>query len=99
MIIPKFLQTQRRWSPYLVLVASLILTGICAYYVSYRADSQDTFRFDNQVSIITSTIENRLNTYIALLLGGRGFFNATSDITREQFHGYAEGLNLNQKYV
>ncbi len=95
---PKFLYIQRSWSPYLVLLSSLIITGISALYVSYRAHIQDQFRFDNQVNIITSTVENRINTYITTLLGGRGLFHAVSNVTREEFHAYAIGLGLQDKY-
>lgn len=98
MIIPNLLQTQRRWSPYLIFITSLILTGVCATYVVLRANSEDRFRFDNQVNITISTIENQFNTYTTALLGGRGLFDASDEVTRDEFRSYSLGLGLHKKY-
>ncbi len=92
------IQTHRQWSPYVIFITSLLLTCICTLYVAYRAESEDRFRFDNEVNITTSTIESQFNTYITALLGGRGLFDASDDVTRDEFRAYALGLELHKKY-
>lgn len=98
MNINNSLQTHRQWSPYVIFITSLILTGICAFYVALRAETDDQFRFNNEVNITMSTIENQFNTYITALLGSRGLFNASDDVTRDEFRAYALGLELHKKY-
>ncbi len=98
MNIPKILPTHSRWWPYIVLTAGLIVTVLCAVYVSHRADLEDKFRFYNQVNSTTGTIDTRLKTYITVLLGVKGLFDASDTVTREEFRTYVNGLDLTEKF-
>lgn len=84
--------------PFLVLAVSIFLTlGIT--YNFYRSSlNKDTVRFNNEVNRIQSTIENRINLYIALLKGGRGFVESAAELNRESFANYIQSLDLERNY-
>ena len=84
--------------PFLVLAVSIFLTlGIT--YNFYRSSlNKDTVRFNNEVNRIQSTIENRINLYIALLKGGRGFVESAAELNRESFANYIQSLDIERNY-
>jgi signal transduction histidine kinase len=84
--------------PFLVLAVSIFLTlGIT--YNFYRSSlNKDTVRFNNEVNRIQSTIENRINLYIALLKGGRGFVESAAELNRESFANYTQSLDIERNY-
>lgn len=85
--------------PYLILTISILLTlGVTLLFYK-NAVSKDNIRFNNSVNRIHSDIENRLNLYIALLKGGRGFVESTETLNREKFANYVESLELEKNYA
>ncbi|MGC2235668.1 MAG: CHASE domain-containing protein [Pyrinomonadaceae bacterium] len=85
--------------PYLILSISILLTlGVTLLFYK-NAVSKDNIRFNNSVNRIHSDIENRLNLYIALLKGGRGFVESTESLNREKFANYVESLELEKNYA
>lgn len=85
--------------PYLILTISILLTlGVTLLFYK-NAVSKDSVRFNNSVNRIHSDIENRLNLYIALLKGGRGFVESTETLNREKFANYVESLELEKNYA
>jgi signal transduction histidine kinase len=85
--------------PYLILSISILLTlGVTLLFYK-NAVSKDNIRFNNSVNRIHSDIENRLNLYIALLKGGRGFVESTERLNREKFANYVKSLELEKNYA
>ena len=84
--------------PFLVLAVSIFLTlGIT--YNFYRSSlNKDTVRFNNEVSRIRSAIDNKINLYIALLKGGRGFVESAAELNRQSFANYVQSLDLERNY-
>ena len=84
---------------YSVLAILLIITvGITyAFYQSSR--NKDITRFQNATDNIQSAIENKVNIYIGLLNGGRGFIESAPDLTNDRFIAYAKSLNLERNYT
>jgi signal transduction histidine kinase len=99
LVLGESVDNKRIRTPYFVLAVSIILSlGITLFF--YRsALSRDTARFNNSVSRVQSAIENKINLYIALLQGARGFVDATDDLDREKFADYVKGLDLNKNYA
>ncbi|HEV2704825.1 MAG TPA: CHASE domain-containing protein [Pyrinomonadaceae bacterium] len=93
-------QQSRRgiWSPYLVLAASLALTALAAYYVASSIRTADRLRFENAARRTQDAIEDRLDTYVALLSAGGGLFAARPDAGRAEFHAFAQQLDLRRRY-
>ncbi len=85
--------------PYLVLAISIILTLGATLLFYQNAQSRDYIRFNNSVGRVQSTIENRLNLYIALLKSGRGFVESTEHLNRQNFANYVKSLELEKNYA
>lgn len=82
---------------YLVLTVLILLTIGVTFNFFKSAKSKDSIRFNNQVSRLESSIENRINLYIALLRGAKGFIETTPEITRNSFASYVDRLDLQNK--
>ena len=85
--------------PFLILVVSILLTIGITYNFYESAKSKDTVRFNNEVIRIQSAIENKINLFVALLKGGRGFIESTDNLNRKTFANYVESLELDVNYA
>lgn len=84
---------------YLVLAVLILLTIGITYNFYKSAQTKDSIRFNNQVNRLHSSIENKINLYVALLKGTRGFIEATPELTRQKFAGYIDRLDLRNKHT
>ena len=94
----KLARPRRTWLPYFVLVVTLLLTAIATYYVAVTAKAKDQLRFENAVVRTQYDIQNRLDTYIALLRAGSGLFAASDRTSRDDFRGFVDRLDLQRRY-
>lgn len=86
--------------PYWVLAVAILLTFALTYNFYQNAVNKDSLRFNNEVGRVQSQIENKINLYVALLKGGRGFIESSSgDLRRENFAKYVENLELEKNYA
>ena len=85
--------------PYLVLAVSLLLTIGITYNFYQNAKNKDNIQFNNEINRLQSAIENKVNLYIALLKGGRGFIESNQNITRSSFAEYVESLEMRKNYT
>ena len=84
---------------WIVLIASLALTVIATVTVARSVGERDALRFDNAVQTATDRIRTRMQTYLALLRGGAGFFAATDGrVTLAQFQAYAGRIDVRERY-
>lgn len=84
--------------PYFVLIVTLLLTALASYSVAKTAYSKDRLRFENAVQRATDNIQNRLETYIALLRAGSGLFAAREEVTLPEFRTFVKRLDLENRY-
>lgn len=84
--------------PFLVLAVSILFTLGVSYLFYQSAKTKDLIRFNNEVSRLQLAIENKINLYVALLKGGRGFIESNREITRENFKEYIQSLDLGNNY-
>ena len=91
-------QPRRAWVPYFVLAVGLLLTLLAAYYVSTTAEARDRLQFQNTVQHAQTSIQNRLDTYIASLRAGSALFAASDEVTRDEFRIYVESLEFPRRY-
>jgi PAS domain S-box-containing protein len=89
----------RAWSPYIVLVGSLLVTAAAASQVAVMARGQDELRFQNSVGAIYSDVQARMETYLALLRGAAGLFTAADEVSRAEFRSYVSRLRLREYYA
>lgn len=89
---------RRKLIPYSLLVAGLVLTGVAAQYAFRAAAARDRLRFLNAAERVRAGLDSRLDAYIAMLLGGAGFFAASEDVEWNEFKAYVERLELPRRY-
>ena len=92
------LQPRRQWIPYFVLVVTLLLTIFATYYSAIATKEQDRLQFENTAQRTQYDIQNRLETYIALLRAGSGLFAANEQISRDEFRAFVDRLDLQNRY-
>ncbi len=54
--------------------------------------------FDFRVRQLEESINKRLETYEQVLYGARGLFNASDNVTRNEYQNYIASLHLDQRY-
>lgn len=85
--------------PFLILAVSILVTVGVSYNFYQTARSKDVTRFNNEVSRIQSAVQNKINLYVALLKGGRGFIESTDQLNRQTFANYINSLQLEVNYA
>ncbi len=75
-----------------------MLTSLATYYVVKATEARDQLRFENTVQRTQNDIENRLDTYIAMLRAGSGLFAANEEVSQAEFRAYASRLRLREYY-
>ncbi|HWQ13648.1 MAG TPA: CHASE domain-containing protein [Roseiflexaceae bacterium] len=84
--------------PYVVLLISLLLTGVTSTYTAAAARANDRLRFENLVEQTHDDIRSRLETYISLLRATAGLFAARDDVSRAEFTAYVERIGPRERY-
>jgi signal transduction histidine kinase len=85
--------------PFLVLAVSILLTVGITYNFYQSAKNKDLIRFNSEVNRIHLAIENKINLYVALLKGGRGFVESNQEINRVNFSEYVKSLEIKKNYA
>lgn len=83
---------------WVVLAASLSVT-IVAYFIADKAvkDRADD-RFEYEAARVETAIKERLHIYEQVLWGGAGLFNASQNVTRQDYKNYIDTLQLDSKW-
>ncbi len=88
----------RAATAYAVLLGALALTLLAYYYVQQRVENEARDRFDETVTAAQEAIDRRMNSYVDAMLGARGLFPASESVEREEWRGYVEGVELEDRY-
>ncbi len=77
-----------------------MITLLATYYVRATIQAKDRLRFHNLVQTTSDSIQNRLETYIAMLRATSGLFAASGPdlVTREEFNAFIGGMELQPRY-
>jgi PAS domain S-box-containing protein len=92
------LDRRRRWIAHAVLVGSLSLSVVAAFYVQKAVLAKARQRFENSAIEIASTIEGRMESYVALLRGAAGLFSTRPETDKSEFRAYVDRLALRTNY-
>ncbi|HYP01975.1 MAG TPA: CHASE domain-containing protein [Pyrinomonadaceae bacterium] len=95
---PEHDKAGRAWIPYFVLAVTLLLTAAAAYSVAQKAEAKARMQFEGAVRETRGDIKYRLDNYISLLNSASGLFAASDEVTWQDFHDYAEHLQLREQY-
>ncbi len=82
---------------YVVLLLSLLLTGLAWYYVRHTVEAQDRVRFDETVQATQAAVERRTDAYLDALFGARGVFLASKSVEREEWESYVRGIETKSR--
>ena len=80
------------------LVLLLFVTLIAAWQAQRVVVEQQNARFDYEVRRINAAVQQRMATYIQVLRGGQGLFQASSEVTRDDWRRYVASLQLQANY-
>ncbi len=95
---PSVLFSRRGLAAWAALAIGLLLTGfISMRQLQDRNQSADTL-FQLRATDLINTIERRLRDHEQILLGGAGLFDASGDVSRQEWRAYVARLRLNQNY-
>jgi len=88
----------RSWIPYGVLGGALIVTFVAALYVHRTTEAKDRARFENSVRQVSTILQDRLDTHVALLRAGTGLFAASISVEPDEFRRFVSQLDLPNHY-
>jgi signal transduction histidine kinase len=89
---------RRELVPYLALLATLTVTAAAGRYAYLTGVREDQLRFESAADEICDAIVNKLDSYVAMLLGGAGLFAASEEVTRDDFSAYVQRLEVDRRY-
>ena len=88
------LPTQLSRLSWLALFIGLLLTGLTTWQVKHASETSAIKDFAFIAQQVTTTVEERLNAYALVLRGAAGLFNASGDVTRQEWEQYVSELQL-----
>jgi CHASE1-domain containing sensor protein len=80
--------------PVLVFLLGLIATVAAATLVARTEAGRRQARFEGLVNSVAAAVESRMLSQLTLLRGAAGLFNASDDVSREEFQAYVSRLRL-----
>lgn len=84
--------------PITILIVGTALSAWSSYYVYQLGSENDRLAFEKQVEYVDLSIRDYIDTNMALLNAGRGFFNAKNSVTAADFKTFISSYRLEQKY-
>lgn len=84
--------------PWVLAAALLAASLIGAWQAQRLVQAHQQSRFDSRVGQLTSAIDERMTAYVQVLRGARGLFEASTEVTRDDWHQYVEQLQLKRRY-
>jgi diguanylate cyclase (GGDEF)-like protein/PAS domain S-box-containing protein len=81
-----------------ILAGGIALSVLCCRVASDRVQLDAMSKADAAISDATDSIYARLRSTHDVMFGVRGLFNASSEVTRDEFERYVAGLRLPQRH-
>jgi PAS domain S-box-containing protein len=82
----------------LVFALAVLVTGALLAGLHAAIRSQDRLAFDNEVLQVLDVVNQRLAVTSNLLRGTAGLFDASEQVSREEFRRYVDSLDLRKRY-
>ncbi|MBV2235957.1 MAG: CHASE domain-containing protein [Sterolibacterium sp.] len=87
-----------RWMPGLVLLLSLAFTTLAWRNAQLSQQQYAQTQFDFQTREVLTRIEQRMRAYQQILLATRGLFDASQEVSRNDFRAFVNSLQLTEMY-
>jgi len=98
MSLPPLLRQRQRLLPWLVLLCSLLATLSAWYSLRQSQQAAAELHLKQLSEEVLEAIEKRMGYHRQILLGAAGLFEASEDVTREEWRRYIERLDLGLNY-
>ena len=92
------LPMRHRWLRWAVLAASLAFSAASAYYFSIQVRQEAHSRFETVAVGVANDVQSRIRAYGDVLFALRGLFDSSKEVTRDEFHQFAQALSLSERY-
>src|SRR2546427_2243550 len=92
------LPMRHRWLRWAVLAASLAFSAASAYYFSVQVRQEALSRFETVAVGVANDVHSRIRAYGDVLFPLRGLFDSSNEVTRDEFHQFAQALSLGERY-
>ncbi|MBW4622660.1 MAG: CHASE domain-containing protein [Cyanosarcina radialis HA8281-LM2] len=89
---------RRRRLPWIVLASTLLLTLLATYYAFVTSKTKNQWRFESLAQQAQADLENRIDTYIALLQAASGLFAASETVEHQEFHAFVGRIEFQKRY-
>ncbi len=86
------------WVAYGVLAISLTMTLLAWYYVRENTQRNHTQQLQQAMHQLQDTIHQQSDRYIDTLLATRGFFDANTTVSRQQWKTFAHSIDFRNHY-
>ena len=94
----KFIFERHHLSAWLVLSASMLLTLLSSWGLWQMNEVAAEKQFSVQAEGVVDDIDTRLRQHQQILFGGAGLFDASTHVSRDEWHSYIARLRLSEKY-
>lgn len=81
-----------------VLLVTLLTTAVFYAFVHHRAEKLAAQRIEAYKALFITRMVHHLNDYGQLLRGAAGLFNASEEVTRQEWGHYVNSLSLDEYY-
>jgi signal transduction histidine kinase/CheY-like chemotaxis protein len=86
------------WVPWLVLLVFGGATVAGTTYIAQTVLARDQLRFQNATQDFRTSLQARIDTYVAMLRAASALFAASDRVTRDEFHAFVEHLDLQARF-
>jgi PAS domain S-box-containing protein len=100
-ILAKIKAPMQAWfsvSAILVFIGCIGVTSFVSNQLEVLEEESIQYEFERDGQQVINAIERRLNEYTATLLGGKALFNASEEVSREEWKKYYDTLELSKNY-
>src|ERR1700739_1236235 len=86
------LPMRHRWLRWAALAVGLGFSAGVTYYFHREVQQEAQSRVQAEAVAMADAVESRIRAYSDVLFALRGLFNASDNVTRDDFHQFAEAL-------
>ena len=87
-----------RWLRWAVLAGSLAFSVASTYYFGVQVRQDAHSRFETVAVGVANDVHSRIRAYGDVLFALRGLFDSSNEVTRDEFHQFAQALSLGERY-
>jgi len=92
------LPMRHRWLRWAVLAASLAFSAASTYYFRIQVQQEARSRFETVAIGVANDVQSRIRAYGDVLYALRGLFDSSNEVTRDEFHQFAQAISLGERY-